>query len=75
MFISKCSPVIQVLSIDLCEALCAQAINIHYSLLLSFKGTCPRHRAFELGRKLLGATAHFLTANLDEQPVIKQAVL
>ena len=64
----------QVLSDDLCRKLDGQAINIHHSFLPGFKGARPYHQAFERGVKLIGATAHFVTADLDEGPIIEQAV-
>jgi len=62
----------QVLSPQLCEALQGRAINIHHSFLPSFKGARPYHQAHERGVKLIGATAHFVTPNLDEGPIIEQ---
>jgi formyltetrahydrofolate deformylase len=64
----------QVLSDDMCKALDARAINIHHSFLPSFKGAKPYHQAFERGVKLVGATAHYVTADLDEGPIIEQDV-
>ncbi len=64
----------QVLSDDLCGALPGRIINIHHSFLPGFKGARPYHQAHERGVKLIGATAHFVTANLDEGPIIEQAV-
>jgi formyltetrahydrofolate deformylase len=64
----------QILSNDLCVALDGRAINIHHSFLPSFKGARPYHQAHERGVKLIGATAHFVTANLDEGPIIEQEV-
>lgn len=64
----------QVLSPGLCAALAGRAINIHHSFLPGFKGARPYHQAHERGVKLIGATAHFVTANLDEGPIIEQAV-
>lgn len=64
----------QVLSDDLCRKLDGRAINIHHSFLPGFKGARPYHQAFERGVKLIGATAHFVTADLDEGPIIEQAV-
>jgi formyltetrahydrofolate deformylase len=64
----------QVLSDDLCKALAGRAINIHHSFLPSFKGARPYHQAFERGVKLIGATAHYVTAQLDEGPIIEQQV-
>lgn len=62
----------QVLSDGLCEALHGRAINIHHSFLPSFKGARPYHQAYARGVKLIGATAHFVTADLDEGPIIEQ---
>jgi formyltetrahydrofolate deformylase len=64
----------QVLSDDLCRKLGSRAVNIHHSFLPGFKGAKPYHQAFERGVKLIGATAHFVTADLDEGPIIEQAV-
>ena len=64
----------QVLSNDMSAALAGRAINIHHSFLPGFKGAKPYHRAHERGVKLIGATAHFVTADLDEGPIIEQAV-
>ena len=64
----------QVLSDDLCRQLEGRAINIHHSFLPSFKGAKPYHRAHERGVKLIGATAHYVTADLDEGPIIEQTV-
>ncbi|GAB6986586.1 formyltetrahydrofolate deformylase [Nocardioides pyridinolyticus] len=65
----------QVLSDDLCRALSGRAINIHHSFLPSFKGAKPYHQAFDRGVKLVGATAHYVTADLDEGPIIEQDVM
>lgn len=65
----------QILSPELCHALQGRAINIHHSFLPGFKGARPYHRAYERGVKLVGATAHFVTANLDEGPIIEQDVI
>ncbi len=65
----------QVLSDETCKALEGRAINIHHSFLPSFKGAKPYHQAFERGVKLVGATAHYITADLDEGPIIEQDVL
>lgn len=65
----------QILSDDLCRALEGRAINIHHSFLPSFKGARPYHQAHERGVKLIGATAHYVTAALDEGPIIDQGVL
>lgn len=64
----------QVLSDDLCRRLRGQAINIHHSFLPGFKGAKPYHQAHERGVKLTGATAHYVTADLDEGPIIEQVV-
>jgi formyltetrahydrofolate deformylase len=64
----------QVLSPDLTRRLSERCINIHHSFLPSFKGTRPYHAAHARGVKLIGATAHFVTADLDEGPIIEQAV-
>lgn len=64
----------QILSDELCESLRGRAINIHHSFLPGFKGAKPYHQAFERGVKLIGATAHYVTADLDEGPIIEQAV-
>ncbi|WOI53422.1 formyltetrahydrofolate deformylase [Parvularcula sp. LCG005] len=64
----------QVLSADFCRDFEGRIINIHHSFLPSFKGARPYHRAFERGVKLIGATAHFVTADLDEGPIIEQEV-
>lgn len=64
----------QVLSDDLAKRLEGRAINIHHSFLPSFKGARPYHQAFERGVKLVGATAHYVTGDLDEGPIIEQDV-
>lgn len=64
----------QILSNDACEALTGRAINIHHSFLPGFKGARPYHQAYERGVKLIGATAHYVTSDLDEGPIIEQAV-
>ncbi len=64
----------QVLSNDLCEKLSGRAINIHHSMLPSFKGAKPYHQAHVRGVKVIGATAHYVTADLDEGPIIEQDV-
>ncbi|MDH6577625.1 formyltetrahydrofolate deformylase [Kitasatospora sp. MAP5-34] len=64
----------QVLSDDLCRALSGRVINIHHSFLPSFKGAKPYHQAHARGVKLIGATAHYVTADLDEGPIIEQEV-
>ncbi len=65
----------QVLSDGLCADLSGRAINIHHSFLPSFKGAKPYHQAFDRGVKLVGATAHYVTADLDEGPIIEQDVV
>jgi formyltetrahydrofolate deformylase len=62
----------QVLSNDLSEKMRGKIINIHHSFLPSFKGAKPYHQAHERGVKLIGATAHYVTADLDEGPIIEQ---
>ncbi|WP_344867609.1 formyltetrahydrofolate deformylase [Amycolatopsis ultiminotia] len=62
----------QILSEDLCKQLEGRAINIHHSMLPSFKGARPYHQAHERGVKLVGATAHYVTTDLDEGPIIEQ---
>lgn len=64
----------QILSANLCEALAGRAINIHHSFLPGFKGARPYHQAHERGVKIIGATAHYVTADLDEGPIIEQDV-
>ncbi len=64
----------QILSDDLCHKLAGAAINIHHSFLPSFKGAKPYYQAHDRGVKLIGATAHYVTANLDEGPIIEQDV-
>jgi formyltetrahydrofolate deformylase len=65
----------QVLSDGLCLKLLGRAINIHHSFLPGFKGAKPYHQAFDRGVKLVGATAHYVTPDLDEGPIIEQEVL
>ena len=65
----------QLLSADLCSELSGRAINIHHSFLPGFKGAKPYHQAYERGVKLIGATAHFVTDDLDEGPIIDQDVV
>ena len=65
----------QVLSNDLCRSLEGRAINIHHSFLPGFKGARPYHQAYDRGVKLVGATAHYVTADLDEGPIIEQEVI
>ncbi|WP_461188685.1 formyltetrahydrofolate deformylase [Arthrobacter sp. Z4-13] len=64
----------QVLSNELCGNLRGRAINIHHSFLPGFKGAKPYHQAYDRGVKLVGATAHYVTADLDEGPIIEQEV-
>jgi len=64
----------QVLSAEACDRLQGRCINIHHSFLPSFKGARPYQQAFERGVKIIGATAHYVTPNLDEGPIIEQAV-
>ncbi|UPJ63703.1 formyltetrahydrofolate deformylase [Bradyrhizobium sp. 191] len=65
----------QVLSDGLCQKMSGRVINIHHSFLPSFKGARPYHQAQARGVKLIGATAHYVTADLDEGPIIEQDVL
>lgn len=64
----------QILSNELCTRLTGRAINIHHSFLPSFKGARPYHQAYARGVKIIGATAHYVTSDLDEGPIIEQAV-
>jgi formyltetrahydrofolate deformylase len=64
----------QVLSDRACQELSGKAINIHHSFLTRFKGASPYHQAHRRGVKLIGATAHYVTADLDDGPIIEQAV-
>ncbi|MGE0754307.1 MAG: formyltetrahydrofolate deformylase [Alphaproteobacteria bacterium] len=64
----------QILSANLCGKLAGRAINIHHSFLPGFKGASPYKQAFDRGVKLIGATAHFVTTDLDEGPIIEQEV-
>jgi formyltetrahydrofolate deformylase len=64
----------QILSPALCDALAGRAINIHHSFLPSFKGAKPYHQAHRRGVKIIGATAHYVTRELDEGPIIEQDV-
>ena len=64
----------QILSADICKALPGRIINIHHSFLPGFKGAKPYHQAHERGVKIIGATAHFVTSDLDEGPIIEQDV-
>jgi formyltetrahydrofolate deformylase len=65
----------QVLSDQTCKALHGRAINIHHSFLPGFKGARPYHQAYDRGVKLVGATAHYVTPDLDEGPIIEQEVI
>jgi formyltetrahydrofolate deformylase len=65
----------QILSPELCDALAGRAINIHHSFLPGFKGANPYRQAHARGVKLIGATAHFVTSELDEGPIIEQNVV
>jgi formyltetrahydrofolate deformylase len=65
----------QVLSDGLCRKLHGRAINIHHSFLPGFKGAKPYHQAYDRGVKLVGATAHYVTSDLDEGPIIEQEVI
>jgi formyltetrahydrofolate deformylase len=65
----------QVFSDDACRRLAGRAINIHHSFLPGFKGAKPYHQAYDRGVKLIGATAHYVTADLDEGPIIEQDVV
>ena len=64
----------QILSDSLCRSLSGRAINIHHSFLPSFKGARPYHQAHDRGVKIIGATAHYVTADLDEGPIIEQEI-
>jgi formyltetrahydrofolate deformylase len=64
----------QILSDDFCRRWAGRVINIHHSFLPAFKGARPYHRAHERGVKIIGATAHYATADLDEGPIIVQDV-
>ncbi len=64
----------QILSDTMCKNLSGKAINIHHSFLPGFKGAKPYHQAFDRGVKLIGATAHYVTSELDEGPIIEQSV-
>ncbi|MGD6741903.1 formyltetrahydrofolate deformylase [Streptomyces sp. BH106] len=65
----------QILSDNLCRQLAGKAINIHHSMLPSFKGAKPYHQAHARGVKVIGATAHYVTADLDEGPIIEQELI
>jgi formyltetrahydrofolate deformylase len=64
----------QILSEELCAAWSGRAINIHHSFLPSFKGARPYHQAYQRGVKIIGATAHYVTTDLDEGPIIEQDI-
>ncbi len=64
----------QILTNDFCEKLPGKIINIHHSFLPGFKGAKPYHQAYRRGVKLIGATAHYVTSDLDEGPIIEQSV-
>jgi formyltetrahydrofolate deformylase len=64
----------QILSDDMCAFLAGRCVNIHHSFLPGFKGAKPYHQAYERGVKLIGATAHLVTADLDEGPIVEQDV-
>jgi formyltetrahydrofolate deformylase len=65
----------QVLSDDMCREMSGRIINIHHSFLPSFKGANPYKQAYERGVKLIGATSHYVTADLDEGPIIEQDIV
>lgn len=65
----------QVLSDEMCKKMSGRIINIHHSFLPSFKGANPYKQAFEKGVKLIGATSHYVTADLDEGPIIEQDII
>jgi len=65
----------QVLSDEMCQKMSGRIINIHHSFLPSFKGANPYKQAFERGVKLIGATSHYVTADLDEGPIIEQDII
>jgi formyltetrahydrofolate deformylase len=65
----------QVLSDEMCRKMSGRIINIHHSFLPSFKGANPYKQAFERGVKLIGATSHYVTADLDEGPIIEQDII
>lgn len=65
----------QILPNDLCQSLAGKAINIHHSFLPSFAGAKPYQQAYERGVKLIGATCHYVTSDLDEGPIIEQQVI
>jgi formyltetrahydrofolate deformylase len=65
----------QILTAHACESLAGRAVNIHHSFLPGFKGARPYYQAYERGVKLIGATAHYVTTDLDEGPIIEQDVI
>ena len=65
----------QILSSEVCERVEGRMINIHHSFLPSFKGAKPYHQAYAKGVKLVGATAHYVTPDLDEGPIIEQGLM
>jgi len=65
----------QILSDDICQKMSGRIINIHHSFLPSFKGANPYKQAFQRGVKLIGATSHYVTADLDEGPIIEQDIV
>ena len=65
----------QILSDDMCRTMSGRIINIHHSFLPSFKGANPYKQAFQRGVKLIGATSHYVTADLDEGPIIEQDIV
>ncbi len=65
----------QILSNQFCEDYAGRIINIHHSFLPGFKGAKPYHQAYERGVKIIGATAHFATPDLDEGPIIEQNIV
>src|SRR5256714_14259418 len=65
----------QILSGEVCKRVEGRMINIHHSMLPSFKGARPYHQAHARGVKLIGATAHYVTADLDEGPIIEQELI
>lgn len=65
----------QILSDEMCKQMSGRIINIHHSFLPSFKGGSPYKQAFERGVKLIGATSHYVTADLDEGPIIEQDIV
>ena len=65
----------QILSDEMCQKMSGRIINIHHSFLPSFKGANPYKQAFERGVKLIGATSHYVTADLDEGPIIEQDII